>query len=265
MEDPFDLRIRFLKLLKRGLDASQRSIQDAIKFIMPHFSRCGEDLWDCVTEAIGEVNINQRMNIFYFLDSLCDACLADRALPSTSGRTDVPNRSYVDFLARDLGNIVECVVPSGRAGLPNLTSVKGILENWKSKRIIDPQKVDEIISGLTKQNDHISGLPSSQSLSPGKPMSRDDIFKRIEEDRERHKRLREKRWVQPISHNPSMYRLASFMPLSEDGDEDQLALDMEFDDAWETTSDWNEDDDDAAAEENELCFPTEREASMDVT
>jgi len=228
-----------------------------------------------------QVNINQRMNIFYFLDSLCDACLADRAHPNSFGRVDVSNRSYVDFLARDLGKIVECAVPSGRAGLPNLTSVKGvsllqlitiispillqILENWKSKRIIDPQKVDEIISTLGTQNDIASSIPSSHSAFPGKSMSRDDIFKRIEEDRERHKRLREKRWVQPISHNPSNYRLASFMPLSEEGDEDQLALDLEFDDAWETTSDWNEDDDDAIAEESELCFPTKGEGSMDVT
>lgn len=96
-------------------------------------------------------------------------------------------------------------------------------------------------------------------------MSREDVFKRIEEDRERHKRLREKRWVQPISHSPTTYRLASFMPLSEDGEEDQLAIDLEFDDAWETTSDWNEDDDDAVAEESELCFPSEGEGPMDLT
>lgn len=29
---------------------------------------------------------------------------------------------------------------------------------------------------------------------------------------------------------------------------------MEFDAAWETTSDWNEDDDEAIQEENALCF-----------
>ena len=34
----------------------------------------------------------------------------------------------------------------------------------------------------------------------------------------------------------------------------ESALDIEFDNAWETTSDWNEDDEDAADEENLLCF-----------
>jgi len=34
-----------------------------------------------------------------------------------------------------------------------------------------------------------------------------------------------------------------------------LPIDVEFENAWETTSDWNEDDDEAALEENALCFP----------
>jgi CTD kinase subunit gamma len=99
---------------------------------------------------------------------------------------------------------------------------------------------------------------SSHSASHSQSFSRSDIFKRIEEDRERHKRLRERRWVQPIAHNPSIYhppQLASFMPLTDDGDgEQELTVDIEFENEWETTSDWNEDDDDAAREENELCF-----------
>ena len=90
-------------------------------------------------------------------------------------------------------------------------------------------------------------------------LPRPEVFKRIEEDRERHKRLRERRWVQPISHTPQSALpppLACFLPLTDDGDGAQeLTLDIEFDNDWETTSDWNEDDDEAAVEENELCFP----------
>lgn len=61
--------------------------------------------------------------------------------------------------------------------------------------------------------------------------------------------------------------LASFTPLTDDGDgEEELTLDIEFENDWETTSDWNEDDDDAAQEENELCFPPIRpEYGMDVS
>ena len=80
----------------------------------------------------------------------------------------------------------------------------------------------------------------------------------MEEDRERHKRLRERRWVQPVSHNPpgAAAPLASFLPLTDDGDgAGELTLDIEFENEWEATSDWNEDDEEAVAEENALCFP----------
>lgn len=101
---------------------------------------------------------------------------------------------------------------------------------------------------------------SATSALPPKTMSRDDVFKRIEADRERHKRLREKRWVQPIPQTlGATYQLAS-CTLAVDGH-----LDAEFEDAWEATSDWNEDDDEAALEEASLCFPTPTEVPMDVT
>jgi CTD kinase subunit gamma len=88
-------------------------------------------------------------------------------------------------------------------------------------------------------------------------MTRDEIFKRIEADRERHKRLREKRWVQPIPQaNSAAYQLASYL-----GDGDQY-IDAEFQDAWENTSDWNEDDDEAAQEEEALCFAPEGDIPM---
>ena len=72
--------------------------------------------------------------------------------------------------------------------------------------------------------------------------------------------------MQPISHNISSHlssTLASFLPLT-DGQE-ELSIDIEFENEWETTSDWNEDDDEAVAEESELCFPAEGEGPMDLS
>lgn len=88
-----------------------------------------------------------------------------------------------------------------------------------------------------------------------KTLSRDEIVRRIEEDRERHKRLREKRWVQTIPptsfpiQNPA-YALAVF------AEGDRLPMDIEFENEWENTSDWNEDDDEIVREEMALCFGT---------
>jgi len=177
----------------------------------------------------------------------------------------------VKYVTRDLSTIVENVVPPGRHGLPNLVSTKQILESWRSKRVIDPQKVDDILAMLNaRQTSDDPTHPSSSSSSSSaqqNPLSRTDIFKRIEEDRERHKRLRERRWVQPITHNQHRAPpLASFIPLTSQGDgARELTIDIEFENEWEATSDWNEDDEEAAAEEAELCFPAEGEGPMDLS
>lgn len=110
-----------------------------------------------------------------------------------------------------------------------------------------------------------SAASATSPESSAGALSRDDIKRRMEEDRERHKRLRERRWVQPVGQDmpAAMPPLASFMPLTDEGaGVDELALDIEFDNEWETTSDWNEDDDEAVADENELCFldPAEYDA-----
>lgn len=97
--------------------------------------------------------------------------------------------------------------------------------------------------------------------------------------RDQHKRLRERRWVQQIDRSEhNAQTLASFLsfpqPLIQlDADESQavmevddshearhsqgpvLPIDIEFENAWETTSDWNEDDVEAVVEEDALCFP----------
>jgi CTD kinase subunit gamma CTK3 len=59
---------------------------------------------------------NTRINILYLLDSLCETSLASRSSSSSGGAF------YTDYVAKDLGKIVELVVPNGRAGLLNLMS-----------------------------------------------------------------------------------------------------------------------------------------------
>lgn len=75
-------------------------------------------------------SINSRINILYFLDSLCETCLLVKSHASTIGydqqhKSSSSNR-YVDFVQRDLSKIVEYVVPEGRQGLPNLSSTKQV-------------------------------------------------------------------------------------------------------------------------------------------
>ncbi|KAF9222283.1 hypothetical protein BS17DRAFT_182051 [Gyrodon lividus] len=272
--DPFEVRMQFLGLLRK-LNATQQSIQKVVGYALKYFSRCGEDLWECIIEECQKGSINHRINILYFLDSLCELSLLAKAHqpPPAEGSSNPKQENaalYIDYVARDLPQIVECVVPVGRQGLPNLTSTKQILENWRTKRTIDPQRVDEVMRILsTRQPQAVDTPPVSAPSQPkgagtsDTHLSRGEIFKRIEEDRERHKRLRERRWVQAqpqstlpspsaASHTP--YALASFLPLS-DTENTELALDIEFENEWESTSDWNEDDVETVVEEKELCHP----------
>jgi len=254
--DPFEVRMQFLSHLRR-LNATQQSIQKVVTYAIKYFSRCGEDLWDCLVEECQKGNTNTRINLLYLLDSLCETSLL------TKVNTHAPTSFYVDFVARDLGKIVEYVVPEGRDGLPNLMSTVQILDNWRIKRIIDPQIVDEILTSLDSRRASVqNGMGDDADIPPpasandsSSTFSRNEVFRRIEEDRERHKRLRERRWVQPISYSNQPHQVASLVPLPEnEGGSSELAIDIEFENEWETTSDWNEDDDEAIAEENNLCY-----------
>ncbi|KAF9461850.1 CTD kinase subunit gamma CTK3-domain-containing protein [Collybia nuda] len=263
--DPFEVRIQFLNLLRR-LNASQHSIQKVVGFAVKYFPPCGEDLWDCIVEECQKGSINSRINILYFLDSLCETCLLVRSKSTAAGQDPGANNLYVAFVTRDLGKIVENVVPKGRQGLPNLVSTKQILESWRSKRVIDPQKVEDALSSLNARDTSLDSSIDSSTSQHNTSLPRNEVFKRIEEDRERHKRLRERRWVQPVTHNVQLPQLVSFLPLTSRGDgEEELTIDIEFENEWETTSDWNEDDEEAAVEESDLCFPPEGEEPMDLS
>ncbi|RSH89043.1 hypothetical protein EHS25_002705 [Saitozyma podzolica] len=265
--DPFETRLHFLQLLRK-LNASQLSIQKVVGYAVKYGSRCGEDLWECITEECAKGSLNTRINILYFLDSLAEA--------STSlGPQDAP---YLDFISRDLGLIVERVVPDTREGVLNLKSAKQrgggqraesrrkyvgnraalecaeneasgdnlapvagaralqarrreakgarkrkrqytwhrtalgwallirwtlqILESWRTRRIIPPEIIDSALAKLDSPRDGTSPKKRGREET----FSRNDILRRMEEDRERHKRLRERIWILPIPSLPGQSR-----------------------------------------------------------
>ncbi|KAF8911684.1 CTD kinase subunit gamma CTK3-domain-containing protein [Gymnopilus junonius] len=284
--DPFEVRMQCIDILRK-LNASQQSISKLVTFAIKYFPPCGEDIWDCIVEETQKGSVNSRINILYFLDSLCEACLKVKS-QSKSERSRVANANglYVQFISRDLNRIVGWIVPEGRQGLPNVSSTKQILQNWRSKRYIEPQKIEEVLSSLDSRP-QLASSAAQDSLTPSstpapptaeeKALSRHEVNKRIEQDRERHKRLRERRWVQPTSYNASFVnsQLASFYPLTGSAPapppatpstgteesagnlqhQEELPLDIEFENEWETTSDFNEDDEEAIKEEALLAFP----------
>ncbi|KAG9094210.1 hypothetical protein FS749_012927 [Ceratobasidium sp. UAMH 11750] len=267
------------------------------------------------------------MNILHLLDNLCETALLHQtgvSIPSSQA-------PYIDYVTRDLDKIVELVVPNSRDGLINFQSARQILESWQTKRVLDPIAVANVVEALDIKKSTLNEIPPTRSINSAS--ERDEIFKRIEEDRERHKLLRQRRWNVPTRvGQPYVPRLASAVPTtrllpqnptptsptspivmsahltsptvptsnldpslspttgsmpppppkhlpprhalrksyteaqrerqrqrSRTGGEDaqETALDIEFEQAWETTSDWNEDDIDAVTEEWGLCWGEE--------
>jgi len=272
--DPFEVRMHFLNLLK-GLNASQQSIGKVVRYALKYFQKCGDDLWECIEEECQKGTLNTRINILYMLDSLCESSLVaygalqsqSQSHPSTSGAAAAMQIQkepfYIGFVRKDLFKLVDMVVPEGREGLANLMSTTQILQTWRTKRVFEPSLIDEVMQMLERRKEHMHDM---SSISHSTMLNRNEITKRIEEDRERHKRLRERRWVQSISapsaepfSATAIPRLACSLPpvVQGLGDEAVAAVpeDVEFENAWETTSDWNEDDDEDVKAENELCFP----------
>ncbi|WFD36782.1 glycerol kinase, partial [Malassezia cuniculi] len=97
---------------------------------------------------------------------------------------------------------------------------------------------------------------------------RSDILRRIEEDRERHKQLREESWKLPpmtymadlVSENPVPAGIRS-----EAGKDTYCtpdAVTLEFEQTWETTSDLNDDDVEVIREETALWWGADRDVRL---
>ena len=152
--DPFEVRMEFVTLLGKlsasvihlhrthspliaNLCRSQSSIQKVVQFAFKYFSRCKDDLWDCLVEEFQRVSlsplicdwladlarlqgsINARINLFYLLDTLANTSIQNSIMAGSSSKS---GSFYLDFITRDLGMLVDCVVPDGRDGLINLMS-----------------------------------------------------------------------------------------------------------------------------------------------
>ena len=95
--DPFEGRLQFLDQL-RHLSASQSSSLKLSQFALKHKS-LHEDLYSCILEELPATTLNDRVNIFFFLQTLVEQ--SERA----------QFRAYGDMIRRDLLVIVSDVAP----------------------------------------------------------------------------------------------------------------------------------------------------------
>ncbi|KAK9474969.1 CTD kinase subunit gamma CTK3-domain-containing protein [Dipodascopsis tothii] len=214
--DAFEARLTFTDLLRR-LNASVQSAAKCAQFAI-RYHVWSEDLFSCIIEELDKTTLNARINILYFLETLCE-----------SSRR-VGNKDYVDMVRRDLCTVMDKVVPTMKGAMANVALARKALEHLREKDVIDEVVVTEAEKLLAERE---SVLSQDEYVDTSKPsFSKEEILRRMEEDRERHKRMRENIWVIPP------------------GD----TYEQEFSNAWETCSSLGEDDYEVMREEQALLL-----------
>ncbi|KAK4057572.1 hypothetical protein OIO90_001217 [Microbotryomycetes sp. JL221] len=215
--DPFEVRLQFVSLLTR-LNSSLHSISKCTSFAILHSQRCHEDIWDCLVEETRHANLNHSINLLFLVDHLLD-------MQSNTHNTTITNEPYTRLANRDIAMLVDLVVPDTPQGSLNLMSATQVVTSWKTRRVFDHSIVDPILSKLAQRKQHMRQTHTQQNTDDTTnrfaDLSRNDILRRIEDDRERHKRLRERIWVLPvpttlttISHVPFSHSLTASSPVT---------------------------------------------------
>jgi len=232
MADPFEVRMRFTSQLQH-LNASVNSSQKAAHYALK-YRDMDEDLHSCILEQLERVrksytsitlhslqhlnssipqnSMNNRANIMYFIEHLCDMAQKENHL------------DFVRMMQRDILRVVDAVAPSDGSGAANVKVVRRVLAGLQSKSILLSDTVLEIEAGLAERDTLPGAHPALSPISPnttrprqpGDPsqgfqnseaaglggkvngvarLDKRQIEQRIEEDRERHKRLRESIWA----------------------------------------------------------------------
>ncbi|KAI9815507.1 MAG: hypothetical protein M1827_002641 [Pycnora praestabilis] len=225
MADPFEVRMRFTSQLQH-LNASATSSQKAASYAL-RYREMDEDLHSCILEQLERNSMNTRANIMYFIEHLCDMAQQQNHL------------DFVRMMQRDILRVVDAVAPEDGSGAANVKVVRRVLNGLQQKAILLPETLVEIEACLKERDT----LPAHPALSPG-PMNgqsgntsittpqsgrpngigrldKRQIEQRIEEDRERHKRLRESIWAVNADDDAEFDRM--WDEVSEVGEDDYLA------------------------------------------
>ena len=180
--------------------------------------------------------MNNRANIMYFIEHLCDM----------SRRESSPD--YIHMVQRDILLMVDAVAPADGSGAANVKVVRRVLSALQQKSYLTPATVSELeaclaerdtTAGLVDEESPVSGttgavpVPKRQDSAGSKnffnggtrPEKR-VIEQRIEEDRERHKRLRESIWAIGGGGEGEEYE-KSWEDVSDAGEDDAVLADEE--------------------------------------
>lgn len=203
MTDPFEVRMVFTRHLS-SLNASTTSAQKAAQYALRH-KDLAEDLHSCILEQLkSKTSMNARANIMYFIEHFLD--LASRA--DATG-----HKPYITMMQRDIIQVVDAVVPEDGSGAANVKMMRKVLGSLQTKEFLSEEVVRQINEVLRERGDG------------QKKVDKRVAEQRIEEDRERHKRLRENKWVVPTEGYAELEKL--WEETSDLGEDDYRAMEDE--------------------------------------
>ncbi|KAI0013922.1 CTD kinase subunit gamma CTK3-domain-containing protein [Xylariaceae sp. FL0662B] len=232
MADPFEVRMRFSAQLQH-LNASTTSAQKAAQYALK-YKDMDEDLHSCILEQLEKTSMNTRANIMYFIEHLLEMASKDR------------QNDYVRMMQRDIIRVVDAVCPEDGSGAANVKVIRKVLQGLRNKCILLEQTVTEI-EGCLKERDTSADLgfsspangDATSAVDPNAARSRNgsaaanshrpdkrQIEQRIEEDRERHKRMRESMWAVPIDIDEDAMKL--YDDTSDMGPDDHILAEEEW-------------------------------------
>ncbi|OJJ01524.1 hypothetical protein ASPVEDRAFT_41118 [Aspergillus versicolor CBS 583.65] len=198
MADPFEVRMRFTAQLQH-LNASVTSSQKAAHYALK-YRDMDEDLHSCILEQLERNNMNNRANILYFIEQFCEMATKENHI------------QYVRMIQRDIFRVVDSVAPADGSGAANVKHVRRVLNGLQNKEVLSAETVAEFDAALKERETHPAHLDleaeeeeeagsKSKAGTPrgskanGIRVDKRQIEQRIEEDRERNKRLRESMWT----------------------------------------------------------------------
>ncbi|KAI9027871.1 hypothetical protein DFJ74DRAFT_660723 [Hyaloraphidium curvatum] len=224
--DPHDhlsVKAKFDKLLQT-LTGSAKSVETVADFALEH-GRNAQIFCRCIKERMKTVELREgrprdpkslmekRLGLLHVVDRICQKERAGGA------------KDFVDEVHAEIEGMVSLIFEVGKVdkGLAEtfestMAAVEKVLGAWKMKKVFQDSTIEQMqqqIQLLRREQQQATRKQSEQDAAENKK-----ILRRMEEDRDKQKKAREEAWQRPV------------------GETDE----MEFEDAWENTSEFNDSD-----------------------
>ncbi|KAJ2780257.1 hypothetical protein H4R18_003569 [Coemansia javaensis] len=212
--DPFEARLLFGNMLE-NLSGSQATIDRAVAFAL-RSAEMADDLFECVSEKLEKLHVPPRLNVLLVVDGIL------------GGRGGAAGPAWHDLVCKDVVRLVQAVVPETPGGDSNVAQTRKVAAGWRRRGVFDAatlDRIDRLLEARAGAGGGGGGAPAAAETG----MRNQDILKRIEEDRERHKRHKEDAWIRPAYEPPERELAACWDAASDFGDADwaEIAVDAE--------------------------------------